>query len=72
MRNTFWGLNMIDSRVEDREFAEIVGLKEEPGSIVEGTKARTCRTLYNVSTSSSSYASSCYEEWSANLVSYYL
>ena len=46
LREIFWDMNTIESRVEERERTEIVLEEDEDGNLQESTKTYTVRTLY--------------------------
>ncbi|MDR2672501.1 MAG: CHAP domain-containing protein [Coriobacteriales bacterium] len=46
LREVYWGMNMLDYRVEDREYTEIVTVEQDDGTTVEETQVYTRRTLY--------------------------
>jgi cell wall-associated NlpC family hydrolase len=46
LKDVYWDMNSIESRVEDREYTEIVAVEQPDGSIIEETETYTRRTLY--------------------------
>ena len=46
MRNIFWDMNSLETRIEEREFTEIIAMEQDDGTIVEETVTTTRRTLY--------------------------
>ena len=51
LRNVYWDMNLIEFRLEDREFTEIIEVEQDNGTIVEETQTYTRRTLYITQTS---------------------
>ena len=48
LKDIYWDMNALDYRLEDRDYTEIVAVKQADGTIVEETQTSTRRTLYIV------------------------
>lgn len=46
LKDIFWDINSFETRIEDRDYTEIVAVEQEDGTIKEETVTNTRRTLY--------------------------
>lgn len=46
LRDIFWEMNRIETRIENREFTEIESIEQTDGSVIEKTVTSTRKTLY--------------------------